>query len=133
VSGKVDLLIECRPDGHHNDALGPRPFALKRTLPLFQSDRGTYVHRVRSAAAHPSGGRAAWYVNHISVTYWGGNGGFLRGPQNTRNGGRLLADLPTDGSPVCATCEGRAVGAGFPSLALIVRHSVKFAPRGAAA
>lgn len=46
----------------------------------------------------------------------------------TNHGGVLLAIVP-ENEVLCATCEGRAIGAGQTESRLINGHMVKYAPR----
>lgn len=95
---------------------------VKRSLPLFLSSRSNRyeprAHRVRRAALYAwDDGRST-----INVDFWcGGSGG-------TRLG-RLLA-VPPDGVAICGTCEGRAVGAGWPGIAILQqRYELAYSPR----
>lgn len=91
------------------------------------------VHRVRSArifAHDPDAGGWNGRRYHVAVTFWCGSSGFL----DAKNGRRdlLLHDIP-EGSVLCATCEGRAIGAGQPSAAWLVPpdRDLIFTPRTA--
>lgn len=61
----------------------------------------TRWHRVRSGVQYP-------HFDHPSYQAWCG--------QALTGGGRpAVVDVPTDGMPLCGTCEGRAAGAGHTS------------------
>lgn len=74
----------------------PKPL---RTGPRFVRGR-TRWHRVRSGTLHDHG--EAWAM-------WCGQTRFGNDKPDTSDG------LPTDGLPLCGTCEGRAAGAGHTS------------------
>lgn len=90
---------------------------LTASLPFFWSRSGTRVHRVRSAKMHFWAGE----YKHTSFKMWCGQDGL------TKNG-RLTADPPDD-LPYCATCEGRAIGAGQLGAREINGRAVIFTPR----
>lgn len=116
--GKVALLREpWRPSCW---GPGQRPSVVTEALPLYRSlsSRGGYVHRIRSGLVHYPG---VFKVGHLSYTMWCGQSG-------SSSKGRL-SDHAERWEVVCATCEGRAVGAGLPSIALWAYHPVKFSPR----
>ena len=103
---------------------------VKRSLPFIKSTRGLYTHRVRSATSHlytTSG--LSWKVGefHIAVHCWCGMTLLV----SRRKRGQFLAE-PPDGSPVCATCEGRAIGAGQLGAREIAGRPVIYSPMGAA-
>lgn len=130
---KVELLLEPHR-GWHNATLGPKPAPIKRMLPYGRSRLGSYVHRVRSAMLYQKFDvtwdrgvqvRTSDHVTrtHIAIRYWCGvsmSGG-------TR--GIDLFDVPPERAEVCATCEGRAVGAGMASTVLLAQRPVRFSPR----
>ncbi len=93
---------------------------LVRSLPFFQTASGKYIHRVRSANMHLWDGQP----KHTALSLWCGMTGFLGG----KRAGSVFADPPLNG-PLCATCEGRAIGAGQTESRLICGRVVKFSPR----
>lgn len=128
---KVDLLREPWK-GWHNSTRGPVPTPIVRSLPYMQSKKGKlrYVHRIRSGLLHLTystafdGGRQvrlsetaenAW----LTFRLWCGV---------SLTPGSLLLPEPPPGANVCATCEGRAVGAGMPSSSIICRRPIIFRP-----
>lgn len=62
----------------------------------------TRWHRIRSGVVHQGP------TFHTSMHAWCGQVIFPKGKAATD-------ELPTDGAPLCGTCEGRAAGAGHPS------------------
>lgn len=88
------------------------------SLPFYKSRKGKYIHRVRSADVHWWNGE----VQHVSIHFWCGSYGFL-------NGKGMLIDSAPINEPVCATCEGRAIGAGTDGAPIINGRLVKFSPR----
>lgn len=87
-------------------------------LPLYLGYRGMMAHRVRR------GWLLTWDdgSSHVSIRFWCGNDG-------STSKGRLLA-VPPEDVPICGTCEGRAVGAGWPSIAFLQqRYALLYAAR----
>lgn len=95
-----------------------------KALPFYRSRQGRYVHRVRSGLLHKLGHRDP----HASYTMWCGQHGFISRMKDGGMKGELFAVVPA-GSVLCATCEGRAVGAGLLGAPIIGGHPVKFSPR----
>jgi len=91
----------------------------KMARPFVASDAGEYVHRVRSVTVHTVLGKS-----HMAVRCWCGMTQLV----SKRKKGRLL-DVPTAGRPMCATCEGRAIGAGQLGAQEIGGRPVKFSPQ----
>ena len=87
-------------------------------LPYYLSRRGKYVHRVRYGYHFWRDGK----YTHAAVTFWCGNNGFIG------HKGRLLATVPP-GAVLCATCEGRAIGAGQNGSRRINGREVCYSPR----
>ena len=94
---------------------------VKRALPFVASDAGVYVHRVRSAVVYEVCGKA-----HMAVSCWCGMTLLV----GKRKKGRMLSE-PITGRPMCATCEGRAIGAGTTGLRNINGLDVRYEPRRA--
>lgn len=132
---KIELRDETDRTSHHNPDVGPRPIAIKRSLPFFVSGSGSMTHRVRSGSLHihtnPIFGGPT-----VSLRLWCGQQGFLLRRRNQRwahpgtlHGG-LLYPEPPEGRPMCATCEGRAIGAGEPAAAFLHQtREIQFTPR----
>lgn len=87
--------------------------------PFFKSNEGTYVHRIRSARyyARIEGSR---FPGHYSLSLFCGQIGYPSKGRLIQDPGQMI---------LCATCEGRAVGAGMDPVGLLVKKPVKFAPR----
>ncbi len=81
---------------------------------------GNYVHRIRSAVHH------IWRegYSHTNFDLWCGMTGF----SSNKHHSRLFEDPPPE-YPICATCEGRAIGAGQTESRMICGRLVKFSPR----
>lgn len=89
--------------------------------PFWQRTPGFYVHRPRSAQWHSFRGE----LSHIGITFWCGMVGSVSASARS---GRLMDSVPA-GEVVCATCEGRAVGAGITGAREINGQAVCFSPR----
>ena len=89
----------------------------KRALPFYKSRRGTYVHRVRSMNQYWRDGK----LTHAGVDFWCGNHGFVG------EKGILKANVE-EGDVLCATCEGRAIGAGEDGARVINGRAVMYLP-----
>lgn len=99
---------------------------LSASLPFYFGHSSRYVHRPRSGAMHFSDGR----YTHTSLFFWCGGCGFPHGEGRLyRPKGQLLAEPPA-GAVICATCEGRARGAGQLGTREICGREVRFSPRG---
>lgn len=90
----------------------------KMARPFVASDAGEYVHRVRSVTIHAMLGQA-----HMAVRCWCGMTQLV----SKRKKGRLL-DAPPAGRPMCATCEGRVIGAGKIGARKIGEADVRYKP-----
>ena len=93
--------------------------------PYFRSGFGTYIHRVRTATTHVD--KAKGQNSHVSLTAWCGCIGFLH-PTAKGKSAMQWSELPSDGI-ACATCEGRAIGAGMDGAREINGREVIFSPR----
>ena len=93
--------------------------------PYFRSGFGTYVHRVRTAITHVNKDKRE--NSHVSLTAWCGCVGFLHPTPKTKSATQW-SELP-DHALACATCEGRAIGAGLNSSRVINGIEVIFTPR----
>ena len=119
VSALVDLF-EVKPQHTSCRHLGYSP--IKRALPYVESARGSYTHRVRNAALHHLEG----WPPHVSVSCWCGMSLNIGG---RRTVGSKFVAVPSLGRPVCATCEGRAIGAGLEDSHKINGRMVRFQPQ----
>lgn len=117
-----DFTIDLqRPRKLRGERGGSIPLGIiKKALPFFRSRPGCYVHRVRCGRVYKLGAR----MPHTAFQMWCGTTGFI----SERKDGELLADVPA-GAVCCATCEGRAVGAGLLGAPIIAGHPVKYSPR----
>lgn len=95
-----------------------RSKSISLMLPYFLSTSGKYTHRVRYASSHWRDGK----LSHIAVNFWCGRGGFLGAK------GKLFKEVQ-EGQVLCATCEGRAVGAGVDGARLINGREVMYSPK----
>jgi hypothetical protein len=96
---------------------------ISRSLPFFQSGQGNYIHRIRSGRVHFWDNAAA----HTTFELWCGQLGHT-GNRSRCPPGRLMETTPP-GATLCATCEGRAIGAGQLGSRMICGRIVKFSPR----
>lgn len=96
-----------------------RAMNVKRALPFVASDDGEYVHRVRSAVVYE------WReTSHMAVSCWCGMTLLV----SKRKKGRMLSE-PAEGRPMCATCEGRAIGSGIVGERIINGLDSRYNPR----
>lgn len=119
---KVTLLRE-----RHCDYFLRGVKRVARMLPFYQREGDGYVHRVRSAIhVYERNGD----LRHTGVHFWCGRQGFLypAGKQDKRKKLAMVTSEPSPGRVVCATCEGRAIGAGQVEGNKIGDHFVKFRP-----
>jgi hypothetical protein len=93
----------------------------RRSLPFVESSRGEYTHRVRHVTLHTCAGQS-----HFSVSCWCGMILHI----SPRRHGKLVA-APGEGRPICATCEGRVIGAGLVGSREIAGRPVMFRTRNA--
>lgn len=100
---------------------------IKSTFPFYEREGDGYVHRVRSGLMHYN-----WEgeFTHTSITFWCGPSGFLYEPgkRPRKHVPAALVAEPSPGRVVCATCEGRAIGAGQIPGNKIGDHFVKYKP-----
>jgi hypothetical protein len=101
-------------------------------LPFYRSDSGVIYHRVRSLTIHQLVSSEGPVYSHTSVQFWCGNSGFIdRGcdlRRRRRSAGRLYETIDSS-TPLCATCEGRAIGAGQIDSGKINGRPVIYRPR----
>lgn len=89
----------------------PNPIVITRSWPFARTSRGNYVHRPRYGHIY-AGGRTC-------VTAWCGQ--LLQWA--------TFLPVPSPDEVVCATCEGRAIGAGQLTSTVITGHEIRFSPR----
>ena len=112
---KVELEIRRTPGPRR---VGDPIVQVRRSLPFFKSKQSEYVHRVRRATMYYRDGQ----YTHTALHFWCGGNGFP-GPKGT------LMDVPPGDAVFCATCEGRAIGAGLEGNREICGRAVLFKPR----
>jgi len=101
----------------------PRVTYAKRSLPFAESGAGKYTHRVRSVqiiALDPK----QWPA-HIAVSCWCGQS-VLISEKRQHKASRIVAE---PSRVLCATCEGRAIGAGQLGAQEIGGRAVMFSPQ----
>lgn len=79
--------------------------AIKQSVPFVEARRGEYTHRVRHVTLINFGNKS-----HFAVHCWCGMTMCVGG---TGKGTGILLDTPSANRPMCATCEGRVIGAGL--------------------
>lgn len=114
---KTRLLID---DACYGDTRAMRIYPILASPPFFQSGPGRYVHRIRSGTAFEWVG---WNrAGHTCFRLWCGQTGHVR--RWTK-----ITDAPDMDNQFCATCEGRAIGAGLAGTPEICGRPVMYAPR----
>lgn len=101
----------------------PRVTYAKRSLPFAESAGGKYTHRVRSVqiiALDPK----QWPA-HIAINCWCGTSILISNKRHHRDN-RIVAE---QSRVLCATCEGRAIGAGQLGAQEIGGRPVMFSPQ----
>ena len=111
---KVKLIVKTDSPWHPE---GRCIKGISYALPYYLSRQGKYFHRVRSANNHWHDGN----LSHTAVGFWCGNSGFIG------DKGKLYAKVP-EGGVLCATCEGRAIGAGLAGERTINGKKVMYSP-----
>lgn len=114
------ILQPPRPIGWMPNSVRSR--TIRSMLPYYQSRRGVYVHRIRSARQYEY---TTTSKSHVAIALWCGATGFI-------SKGILYSDPPAD-ALLCATCEGRAIGAGVDGHRKINGRACIYAPRNVAA
>lgn len=129
MSETIDLKIPLQapsiiPRRCWPEAMGDRPRPISKALPVYYSLRGTRAHRVRYGHLYPPK-RGNWpRGSRLVFTLWCGQHGTIGNPW-----GRLVP-VPPAVLPMCGTCEGRAVGAGYPGIAILqTRYDLIYSPR----
>jgi len=106
-----------------------RTIRVTKMAPFVATKAMTRSHRPRHARIYVYENpkvRDRWHQTRLSVDLWCGQ--IARNP--------TLHSVPMDGLPLCGTCEGRAVGAGYPTTeelingdADLTRYPLLFSPR----
>ena len=117
----MSRLVSLEPNSSSFRADHITRIPVKRALPYIESVRGLYSHRVRNATMYVIDGKT-----HMGVSCWCGMS-LCVGKKST---GQLVGQ-PSIGRPICATCEGRAIGAGQEASHKINGRLVKFTPQQA--
>lgn len=119
-------MRKWHPSGHEY-------LPITHALPYYRSNSQrngvTYIHRVRQGMIHIWDKKFA----HTSISFWcGGSGGIgvsqVHYGREKKARGELLPECPID-SVLCATCEGRAIGAGCDGSFKINGRIIRFSPR----
>ena len=113
-------LFECKRQHPQTRHVAYTP--IKRAFPYAESGTGQYTHRVRSAALHQLDG----YPPHVSISCWCGMSLLISGKRHRKT---KFVPFPSIGRPLCATCEGRAIGAGLDSSHKINGRIAKYQPQ----
>lgn len=122
----MSKLVELEPDRmrwRRGNAI-----VVSKMLPFYRSyfgNRGAYVHRIRHATHFRS---SLGEYHHTGLTMWCGSIGSVGGSGIWRPKGELFSE-PPDNAVHCATCEGRAIGAGRAGTREIAGKPVMFKPR----
>lgn len=97
-------------------------FVVKAAPGFVESAKGYYAHRVRSAVLYNIHKKP-----HTAVHCWCGMTVLIGGSRHSKN---AFVDEPSLGRPICATCEGRVIGAtGMDDYRIngrLVRHSPQY-------
>jgi len=114
---KQDYKIDLEDHPYASDNSGT--ISLTKSLPYYKSNdsNAKYYHRVRYGARHH-----VMNKTHYSASFWCGSHGLIG------EKGRLSAVVP-NGEVLCATCEGRAIGAGLDGSRIINGKKVMYSPR----
>ena len=122
---KPELIDLCRDNSNSGGRV------LLKAQPFYKSHSPTskYYHRVRSARQHHIGnGESAMWRPHVAIHFWCGGSGYLSNNYHGKPKGALHSYIPEDGV-LCATCEGRAIGAGKTGVRTINGRKVMYSPR----
>lgn len=106
---------DFEPVGYKNPASTCK--SITAAAPYYKSYRGQYVHRVYSGKNYFRYGK----YTHTAVNFFCGMTGFV-GSKG------LLFDILHEDHVLCATCEGRAIGAGMDGARTINGKNVKYSP-----
>lgn len=116
---ELELQRENRPVSilQQERERGMYSMPIKASLPFFRSFQGILIHRIRSGKVHYQD----FKPSHTSFRFWCGNDGFAAR-------GAMMDSLPSR-AVLCATCEGRAIGAGLCGTREINGRKVLYRPR----
>ncbi|VXA58252.1 conserved hypothetical protein [Acinetobacter proteolyticus] len=92
--------------------------AIKKSVPFVEAKYGEYTHRVRHVTLITFQNKS-----HFSVKCWCGMSMNFGG---SSKGQGMFVNEPSEGRPMCATCEGRAIGAGLLGVREIAGREVRF-------
>lgn len=101
-------MIDLKPSKKINSHWMPNGMthkAIKRSLPFLESFRGCYAHRVKHVTMQTHNGKS-----HFIIKVWCG-ASFCNGVDG--KGQTHFTENPTNNRPICATCQGRFIGAGM--------------------
>ena len=135
---KVEL--QRKPWAPHASRHLPRAHVsiLTRSLPFYRAFMGSYVHRVRYGYHFVESADSS-IPTRFALTMWCGSHGTIQlsdqtaarlrkhYPPQRKRGGELFA-VPPDRSFSCATCEGRAIGAGQTESRVLAGRMLVFSP-----
>ena len=96
--------------------------AIKKSLPFLESLGGFYAHRVKHVTMQTFDGKS-----HFIVKVWCG-ASFCTG--GSGRGQTVFLQEPTANKPICATCEGRYIGAGMIDDQMINGRKVMYRTGG---
>ncbi|WP_333662751.1 hypothetical protein [Acinetobacter sp.] len=96
--------------------------AVKQSVPFVEARHGEYTHRVRHVTL-------ITFMNksHFAVQCWCGMTMCMGG---SGKGTGILLEIPSPNRPMCATCEGRAIGAGLLGVREIAGREVMYRANG---
>jgi len=121
--GMIELQAEKAKRTFYVPPKGHVTVPIRFAFPYFKAFAGIYTHRIRSGKTYIRNG----VTSHAALQLWCGQCGFLE-PESKRQKGQMFAELP-EGSVLCATCEGRAIGSGMDGPTAINGRDVIFSPR----
>lgn len=98
-----------------------RKVPISACAPFYWSRRATRIHRIRWASIHYIDGE----YSHTSIHTWCDQVGHV----GYREAWGRITDDPPEDLPYCATCEGRAIGAGQLGAQEINGRPVIYSPR----
>lgn len=96
--------------------------AIKKSVPFIEAKCGEYTHRVRHVTLITFQNKS-----HFSVKCWCGMSMNFGG---SGKGQGMFVNQPSVGRPMCATCEGRAIGAGLLGIREIEGRKVMYRAGG---
>jgi len=116
-------MVDIKPSKWFSHPLCDRSkqFPAKKSMPFVESIQGTYTHRVRYVTMYNNGKES-----HVAVNCWCGMSICI-----SRRKPNRLCSSPSNGRKRCATCEGRAIGAGVVLPSVINGVDVVYSPRDA--